>query len=1072
MRSKCFLALCAACLALFSPAFGVTLDTFEDGSAIGWNVVGHGAYMAKYRMEMVSPGHKSSFALRLTRDVPDGWCGVAISGLQKLKANRCDGIRVTARNADGVARLLIDAHCSDGTRWWCKVPLPADGGWKVIHIKPESFGLVENHNKLEAPRLDMVNMTSLYLTIDEHEKASQPPWRIEIDDVALGTGAPLSAKTEPTTPLRWRGAKVKVAVMDGEAFLPVRRAPPLAESIVNLLCAAGCNAGLVPPIELASALDAGDVDVLVLTGPHFVVGDERRVLAHLGRGKSLWCIGTAPALSQPMLRSDRTWQRAADWKAPPQLGRILDGSQVGRHWLQLSTPAFTVTPAGRKWWPDLPAQLPATKCAFLSATDSTINPCTPPWVENTPILTARYRQRNWIQGEDVFTGWVMVKFSHRAGPFQGASILFSGMAYDGHSMLHPANARFANATLRCVEELARPVADLWPAMPKPPLAGLGEITRSNFFTYPGPIFAPLNFDGLPAADPTFWEDSDTAGFNAMHVEVPFLADADADGELIDWKQADTLVRLAREHGKKVIFDPYTFRHWRWRWAGSQTNTNADFRDKFAGAMGKLAARYKDDPTVVAVFATTLTTGYASFGVDKTEHGLAAWQTYVRTRLGLSLEQATRRYGTEMGAWSDLPLPERREGNRFNLGPLWSDYLDFFIDAHCAFVRATIRAIRKACPDMPVLIRGPYLDVGIHMDLAAEFENVAPHCECIETSVDVGPYFRGLAETFGVPIVAENGWPKSRGGPLRFAMADYLMNGYRAHLYSFGGPRQARPGILDFHKAQKLARKLRRAQHPNTSLALLIPDTTLYASNPPSFSALERLPHIEFAMERSGFSFRSVSAQFPKLDGVKILLDDGQNQVLTPRFRGQLVEWVRDGGTLIAFPKTGGHDLRGGAETLPAALGVGFDVPTGKSHTVSPVGKGRVVVMAEKLLANRVEVVPELWDVLEEMLERFGAPREVVVRPRVNVLRLDDAARRKTYLVLSNKSPQYVAAYFRESHLPAAEEALPDLDLVVTPSFAFTAACDALTGKALKTERGEVHIHVPKTDYAVIEFDTK
>jgi hypothetical protein len=360
-----------------------------------------------------------------------------------------------------------------------------------------------------------------------------------------------------------------------------------------------------------------------------------------------------------------------------------------------------------------------------------------------------------------------------------------------------------------------------------------------------------------------------------------------------------------------------------------------------------------------------------------------------------------------------------------------------------------------------MVRGNYLDVGIHFKLAAEFTNVAPHCECVETTFDTEGYFRGLGLSFGVPISAENGWPKSRGGPLRMALADYLLGGYSTFLYSFGGPGFARPGILDFHKTQQLARTLRAARYPKSSLALLIPDTTLYASEPPSFFTMEVLPHLEFAMERFGFNFRAVSAQFPDFKGLTILIDDGSNFVLTPECRKKIAEWVRGGGTLVVFPKTGKYDLAGGGESLEKEFKFAFD-PQKEPFRIIPVGKGRVIIFSE------VPVQKNTLTLFETMLVKIGAQREVVVTPRVNSACFQNG--NKTYLVVCNKSAGYVGSYFRESSLARTEASLPNLELKVKPTFEFKRARDLVTGKNLEIKSGTATVSLPKTEFTVIEFE--
>jgi len=329
---------------------------------------------------------------------------------------------------------------------------------------------------------------------------------------------------------------------------------------------------------------------------------------------------------------------------------------------------------------------------------------------------------------------------------------------------------------------------------------------------------------------------------------------------------------------------------------------------------------------------------------------------------------------------------------------------------------------------------------------------------VETTPDVEGYYRSLALSFGVPITGENGWPKSRGGPMRMALADWLLGGYRAGLYSFAGPTFARASLLDFHQYEAAARKLGRAAYPVSGLALLVPDTTLYASEPPNFFSMEKLAHLEFAFERFGFPFRAVSSQFLDLKGVRILVDDGSNFVLTPAARRQLAQWVRDGGTLVAFPQTGAFDLAGGPDTLARELGLSF---VARPEAV-PVGRGRVVVLPSVPVSE-----PDLGR-LEQLLGQLGARRDVRITPPVNNACFENGDGRR-FLVMFAKSPAHVGAFFRESRLAAVEAALPDLNLQVRPAFPFRHARNVVTGQAYAVKDGAFAVPLPKTTWVAIEL---
>lgn len=223
----------------------------------------------------------------------------------------------------------------------------------------------------------------------------------------------------------------------------------------------------------------------------------------------------------------------------------------------------------------------------------------------------------------------------------------------------------------------------------------------------------------------------------------------------------------------------------------------------------------------------------------------------------------------------------------------------------------------------------------------------------------------------------------------------------------------------------------------------------------------KAPHLEFAFERFGLPFRAVSSQFLDLTGVRILVDDGSNTVLTPGARERIAEWVRDGGILVAFPQTGSVDLAGGAQTLASALGVTLAAPSWEAVGPVAVGKGRVVVLPAVPTSDADTAR------LEALLEGLGAERPITVTSRVNTACFEKSGR--TYCVLYNKSRAYVGSFFRESTLAAVESALPDLTLRVRPARPCRDVRNVLTGERYPVVGGEVTVPLPKTTWLALEL---
>jgi len=288
-----------------------------------------------------------------------------------------------------------------------------------------------------------------------------------------------------------------------------------------------------------------------------------------------------------------------------------------------------------------------------------------------------------------------------------------------------------------------------------------------------------------------------------------------------------------------------------------------------------------------------------------------------------------------------------------------------------------------------------------------------------------------------------------------AAASTLLGGYRTWLYSFGGPLWARPGLFEFERLQRVWPRLSGARYVAEDIGLLIPDATIWASEPPNFFSAEGRPHLEPLMERTGYGFQAVSAQWPRLEGLRVLLADGRNDVLPEASRRQIAQWVRDGGTLVAFPQSGRFDAAGSGDTLASELGIGL-VP-GRAQ----VAQGRVVTLPR---------VPEDVDELAELLRELCGPPGVEVSPRVNQAVF--AGDGRTYVVLYSKSADLVGAFFRESRLPAAVDGLPDLELTVKLPEGVSIARELVTGETLGIRDGTVRVALPAAEYRVLEVESR
>ncbi len=1040
------------------------LDDFETGVDAGWSVAGDSRFIRYFNKKLVWPGCQSKLALRLTRIGNGGWTGLALDNLDRLKLEECDGVYFQARNHAGVNAIKVDVFLADGSRWYGKFPLKSSGEWTPIVVN--RFSPIDNPKKTSAP--DLRAITRIWIIMEHFSGGDDVSCSMDIDDVSL-IGKPRQIATsvrpvwQPVSPsaVNWGQSKKRIMVLDTEQFPPVGQIAGFGQALAQIVESNGGQVSKIAPQDFAANFTRQSWDLLILNGPGYVQSDGRLIVDYLKNGGAIWFVGPHAPMSRPLIRSaDGQWADADDAalsrETETEIRRAIGQTWTIRSPFDLAEPVVSVTENGRKWWPEISGSLPAVRSGSLSLIDSIDRMILPPWVSFEPLFQVKYRKKNWIRHDDVFTAALAAMYRFSAGDNAGARILVTAFSGETDSCLNPAHPAFVRFAAVCLSKLSEPVNNLHP-LPEAPLAGLPLITRENYLKYPGPIFMPLNFGGPPADNAVFWKDLAQAGFNVVHSGIPWLKEAAADGEVVNWPEADRIVRDVKSHGRQIVFDGYSFYWPQFKWTGTQTFHNPTFCERFYGVLNKLAGRYKDEPSVVAVYATPLTGGFGAM-VNETSEGLAAWRAFVRDHLKLSLADVSQRYGMPINAWDELMTPKPTDGQSVNTGPMWADYIQFHTQSYIAFIRGSVQAIRRAAPDMPVLIRANYLDSAVSMAAAAEFKNVAAHIECVETTPDTEAYFCGLGRRFGIPVSAENGWPKIRGGPLRMALADYLMGGYADFQYSFDGPRWAIPGTYDLHQVQKVSRILRQAKYPSAAVGLLVPDTTLYASRPPNFFSMEKLPHIEFLMERSGIVFESVASQFPRLDGLKIIVDDGSNYVLTPELRDELIRWVRRGGTLLGFPSTGRWTLDNSTPLYKALLIE--HKPSGQPVTYR-AGSGKVVIFPD---------VPKLEQAepFENMLLDLGASMPVRVRPRVNQAFFEGNGRK--YMVIFDKSRDYVGSFFRESHMADVEKHLPDRLLAVQPSFQFKVARELITGKLLPVKNSQIEVELSATHYRVVEFE--
>ena len=667
-----------------------------------------------------------------------------------------------------------------------------------------------------------------------------------------------------------------------------------------------------------------------------------------------------------------------------------------------------------------------------------------PEVETVNLAVASYSDRNWVQLPDRFTGTPLQLTIHRGGEFDGCRVLYAALPLEATD---PAFVPVMDALLECVK--SAPVTPYVPAGAKS--AGLN---RRNFFHYPGAVFGTLCFANYAYLDDEiFDEDLDLAGMQVVCYCVPWFFEPQ-DGEIVDWKRLDEIIAGVERKGKKLMLDPYPF-NFNWKafsWAPDDAVYQPEFEARFLEALREIATRYRDNQTLVAMWCTPYTHS-ADFAVYRTPENHRLWVDYLRNVKQFSLEELNRRYQLSMKSFDELPFPEEDPALPYNIGPIWSDYMDFHCYSYQNFLRKSIRTIREVIPEMPLTIRSAFMDPALSMAVAAEFPDVATHIECVETSINTEGFYRSYALGFGVPITAENGWPKATPAATRMALADYMMGNYRILAYSFDGPRWARASFPEFRETAYIKRQMAGANYPEAELGLLLPDSTLYSSRPASFFSIEKHPSLELTMERLSYPFVGVSSELPRLDGIKVLLDTGTNRVFSPQLKKALIAFLKAGGTFIGFPDSGAYTRDGSAGFL-AELKLP-DTPGEYS-----CGAGKVIVLDD--------VKNQTPETLQQLFERLKLQRPVTISAPVCNTLLEKGESR--FLILFDKRRELVGSFFTESTHAALLEKLQAQNLTIQPNFRFSRVFNAADDTPLAVENGCVKVELPPARFLVLRFE--
>lgn len=861
----------------------------------------------------------------------------------------------------------------------------------------------------------------------DHLQSLTVTYGVYMHGYSVSLGALLLRDDIPAAPRSIPAGTGRVGLIDPEPLLHPARRSNWGAATVEILRESGIPAQLIRAGQAAGKLD--QLDLLLLPGFAIDERDLGPMLDFLRGGKTLVTVGPLHWKAvTPGGRADlhRFCERFLGTQGlpPEKFALVLEADRDG-----------ILSPLNRKQFDRL---------QLLPQDNSIEKQTLPAYVERLNLATAKYDAHNWISRLDRFTGAVIQQTTHRSGEFAGSRFLYIGLPSDATGPILP---QLLSPLLR---EPAPP-----PFSPAArPAETAGEVTRKNFFQYPGAIFGTLCFAAYAYLDdPIFVEDLEHSGIQVVCYCVPWLLQ-EKDGEVVDWNRLDRIVEKVGKMGRKLMLDPYAF-NFNWKafsWRPTAVPYHPGFEQRYTDALRKITERYKNNPTRVAMWASS-DTHDCDFRIDRSPEIRKLWADYLKNDRKFTLEQLSQRYNRPVKSWDDVPQPAEDPRIPYNIGPLWDDYFSFHVHAYRNYLRRSIRTLRSVIPDLPITVRGPFIDAALNMSIAAEFPRVATHIECVESSINTEGFYRSYAQSFKIPITAENGWPKASAPATRMALADYLMGNYAALTYSFAGPRWARESFPEFRQIAAVKREMAGAEYPQAELGLLLSDATLYASRPPNLFSIEKLPSLELTLEQMGYPFTGVSAAFPRFGNFKVLLDSGSNYVFSPQLKQQLTDFIRRGGVFIGFPHSGSF-CRDGSSGFLTALNI--PVRPGKYR----IGAGTVILLDDVKRQNPKS--------LDRIFRQAGLVPPYTLDTSICNTLLERGGTK--YLILFDKTPKLVGSFFQEStHQKVVDSLLPQR-VTITPEFQFSHVSNAIDGVPIPVKNGNITVELPPTHFLILRFE--
>ncbi len=638
-----------------------------------------------------------------------------------------------------------------------------------------------------------------------------------------------------------------------------------------------------------------------------------------------------------------------------------------------------------------------------------------------------------------------------------------------------------------------------------------NLERKNFWNYPAiPRFLITFRDyGL---FPDNGAKAIESGQDGIVLMIPWQANGKDIEHAVNWDALDKWVDNAKRSGLKIIFDawdhrpyPEYFVHFSKQSGGTWHKYISvvvdENRTRWARLWTYVLRRYIGSNAIVGIFLTPA--AISSFRIDYSLQSAKGFRKYLSEKY--SLKELAERWKLKLAKYEDVQPPNISQPK----GKIYQqifDYHEYWLEKHRKFLQTSAKAIRKISKDIPLFLRGPY-DAGPGFRDAAQliplYGKIAIHAENVETTTHTHIDMFGYHLRYKVPITAENGWPACRGEPLKCAFYKTLMGDYSAYLYSGGASFQLLPNENLIAKFAYLSNKVKSAVPITDSpvVGVLINETTQCVQR--SGLKLDKkyeYPNIKMNLFRISYPMMAVSVDKPKLDGLRFLIDGGNNVVVKSESLNVIVQWIKNGGIFITFPKFALVTENGLQKSFVQKLLLGNNVKIGnlitfmeyENMTVSriPLGRGSVLVINSvneeraKLSGNIKNLLSEipwkteynsgLFDVfLDKLFGKLEIYKPVKCIPYVplSVKRIDS---KKWYVIMYDVDPKITGGYF--SYDDMTYDANPPFNKKKKVKLIFpwniAHARDILTNKPIGIKGKTIKLCLPQASGKVLYIEGK